>query len=207
MAKPYEYTLFLAYTDEIKKFLVNNVYLKKYPKDENVQVFFATPPMAFAKFLVPVINGANLNPTVSFYLSNIEYVKEQNLNGFTKLPVRQDKKFIYESPFLIYQLTYKINILTTIEREADIIETQILLKTPFNRPHPFKIFNNQWGTIYSQNTSNDTELAPGEAKDKIISRSLDLVIPRSYFPKACEIFDGIIEEISVAYERKNRDKL
>jgi len=202
--KPVEYTLFLNYTDKIKEFLIKNSYLKKYPKEENVQVFFATPPMAFAKFLIPVINGANLNPTISFYLNGIEYLQNENLLGYVEKPIRiSETGFLYLKPHLIYKLIYKVNILTTIEREADILQYQLLTKAPFNRPYPFKIMNNEWGTVYSQSASIDTELIPGEAKDKIISRSLELIIPRAYLPVECEIHDGIIEEINIVYDTSN----
>lgn len=200
MAKPAEFTLFMNYIEKAKEFLTKNAYLKKFPKEENVQVFFASPPVAFAKFLIPVINGANLNPTISLYLSNIEYLSNQNQLGFVSKTVRvNENSFMYVKPHLIYKLTFKINILAGNERDADILQYQLMTKAPFRKPYAFTILN-QWGTLYVENPSIDTDLMPGEAKDRAIVRSLDLVVPRAYLPVESEIYSGIIEEINLNYE-------
>ena len=200
MAKPAEFTLFMNYAEKVKDFLTKNAYLKKFPKEENVQVFFATPPMAFSKFLIPVINGANLNPTISFYLSGIEYLPNQNLLGYVSKNIRVGpQSFMIAKPHIIYKLSFKISILAGNERDDDILQYQLMTRAPFRKPHAFSILD-QWGTLYTENPTLDTDLIPGEAKDRAIARGLDLIIPRAYLPVESEIYDGIIEEINVSYE-------
>ncbi len=63
--------------------------------------------MAFSKFLIPVINGANLNPTISFYLSGIEYLPNQNLLGYVSKNIRVGpQSFMIAKPHIIYKLSF-----------------------------------------------------------------------------------------------------
>jgi hypothetical protein len=201
MAKPVEFELFRNYGKKVKDFLTNHSYLKKYPPNENIQVYYASPPMAFAKYLIPVINGANLNPTIAFYLTGIEYAANENLLGFVKETHRiTETRFMVTKPHLVYKLTFKCNIFVSNELDADKIQYQLLTSAPQNRPFAFSILDNQWGTLMATNPSNDTDIAPGEAKDRFIQRSVDLVIPRAYLPLEYELYDGIIKEINSIYE-------
>ena len=201
MAKPTEYTLFIEYGRKVKKFLKDSLYLSKYGDGaDNVNVEYASPPRAFAKFLVPVINGSNLNPTVAFYLSNIEFLENENLLGFVSEKVRvSDTAFKYIPPPLIYKLTYKVTIMVATETDGDILQYELLSKAKKRRPHAFTV-DGQWATCYAENASNDTNIEPGEIQDKVSRRSLDLVIPRAYLPLDYDLYDGIIKEINIAYE-------
>ena len=201
MAKPTEFTLFIEYGRKIKKFLMENMYLSRYGDGaDNVNVTYASPPRAFAKFLVPVINGSNLNPTVAFYLSNIEYLGNENLLGFVSEKVRvSDTAFKYIPPPIICKLTYKVSIMVANETDGDILQYQILANARKQRPHAFAV-DGQWATCYTENPSNDTNIEPGEIQDKVSRRSVDLVIPRAYLPLDYDLYDGIIREINIAYE-------
>lgn len=199
MAKPSEFTLFLQYGKEVKKYLKNNLYLDRYPEDENVNVFYASPPRAFVKFIVPVINGSTINPVVTFYLAGMEYAQGENLLGFVKETSVSGNTYTEQFAPLIFKLTYKVNIFTSNEIDADILQYQALAKAPVNRPHAFGI-DGQWGTLTAANPSNDTDIQPGEVQDKVSKRSLDLVIPRAYLPVEYVQSRGIIEEINLAYE-------
>lgn len=200
MAEIREFDLFVEYGRMIKKFLLKSVYLTRFPEDQNIQIVYAAPPIAFAKFIVPVINGANLNPTVSFNMTGMEYGQTENLNGFIK-EVRyvQGKQQKTYAP-LVYKLSYKATIMVANEFDADNIQYQIVSSAPFNRPYATKI-DGQWATLYVAGMYNDTSIDVGEAKDKVIRRSVDLVIPRAYLPMGFpEINDKQIEEINLAYE-------
>lgn len=200
MAEIKEFDLFVEYGRMIKRFLQSNVYLTRFPEDQNVQVVYAAPPIAFAKYIVPVINGSNLNPTVSFNISGMEYAQNENLLGFVKETKRVNGKQQKMYAPLVYKLTYKATIMVANEFDADIIQYQIVSSAPFNRPYATKI-DGQWATLYVAGMYNDTSIDVGEGKDKVIRRSVDLVIPRAYLPMGYpEINNKQIEEINLTYE-------
>ena len=204
MSKPSEHPLFVYYGREVKKYIKDNTFISRYgdrPEDA-INVSYASPPRAFVKYLVPVINGSNLNPTITFYLSNIEYVQNENLNGFaTQRTISIDDNTVRYVPApIICKLTYKIMIMVANELDADGIQFQLMAYAPFKRPYAFFV-DGQWATAYATNPSNETNKEPGDIQDKVSRRSLDFVIPRAYLPLDYGISTGLIQDINLQYEK------
>ena len=100
MANNLEHFWFLKYSLAVKTFLKDSLYLKKYPSDKNVSVYYTTPARAFAKFIVPVINGSNLNPTATFYLtSNTPKQGETPVGYFKKYQQSKDNNKVWVGKF------------------------------------------------------------------------------------------------------------
>ena len=204
MAAPSEYNLFVLYGRAVKTFIKNHSFLSRYGErpEDGVNVSYASPPRAFAKYLVPVINGSNLNPTITFYLSGIDYVKEENLNGFVteKKTNRTIGITTYVPAPIICKLTYKVMIMVANELDADVLQYELMANAPFKRPYAFGV-DGQWATGYTDNPTNETNIEPGDIQDKVSRRSLDFIIPRAYLPLDYAIYSGIIQEINLTYEQ------
>jgi hypothetical protein len=192
-----EFELFRLYSKEVKNFLKENLYLSRYPIDENVTVEYATPPRAFVKFLVPVINGGNLNPTVTFYLESMEYLDGENLLGFVRQYRLNGDRYEHVSAPLIYKLNYKAVIMVATPSDGDILQFQLLAAGRKNKKHWSKV-DGQWTEIVSGNPVDETSPEPGEA-DKVYKRSVSVSIPRAYLPMEYVNY-GIIEQINVKLE-------
>jgi hypothetical protein len=206
MSLPSEYNLFVYIGRAVKNYIIKNTHLSRFgdrPED-GINVSYASPPRAFAKFLVPVINGQNLNPTITFYLSNIEYAQGENLLGFaTEKSINLSTKTTTYTPApIICRLTYKIMVMVANELDADILQYQLMAYAPFKRPYAFAI-DGQWATGYIKETSNDTNIEPGDIQDKVSRRSLDFIVPRAYLPLDYGTYTGLINEINLDYEFEN----
>lgn len=192
-----EFELFRLYSKEVKNFLKNHLYLSRYPLNENVQVEYATPPRAFVKFLVPVLNGGNLNPTVTFYLESMEYIENENLLGFNKQRRLNGTKYEHVYAPLIYKLNYKAIIMVANPSDADVLQFQLLAAARKNKKH-WGIVDGQWVEIVVGNPVDDSPVEPGE-NDKVYKRSVTVIIPRAYLPMEF-IESGIIEQVNVKLE-------
>ena len=198
-----EYSLFVLYGRAVKNYIKKNTYLARYgdrPED-GINVSYASPPRAFVKYLVPVINGANLNPTITFYLTNIEYSDKENLLGFATertLNLTNSTATYVPAP-IICKLTYKIMIMVANELDADVLQYQLMANAPFKRPYAFGI-DGQWATGYCTNPTNETNIDPGEVQDKVSRRSLDFIVPRAYLPLDYTTTFGLSSEINLYYE-------
>ena len=53
--------------------------------NDAVQVIYATPPVAFARYSQNTENGQKPGPLISFYLSGIEINPEEQLGGYKEL--------------------------------------------------------------------------------------------------------------------------
>lgn len=193
-----EFESFRLYSKEIKKFLLEHAYLSRYPiGDDNVTIEYATPPRAFVKFLVPVFNGGNLNPTITFYLESMEYGETENLLGFARQYRLVGNKYEHVSAPLIYKLNYKAVIMVANPSDADILLYELLAAARKNKKHFSKV-DGQWVEIVATNPTDDSPVEPGE-NDKVYKRSVILTIPRAYLPMEY-IEYGIIEQINVKLE-------
>jgi len=184
-----EHFLFKDYTSGIKKFLEKTCYLNKLAHDQNVVVFVIQPEKAFVKFLIPIINGTNLNPTITFsYSPTIEYLDGQNILGFVKQRKVKDSFVRYTKPELIYSLIYTVNIFTKTKTQADVLLYQILNEASRNAKSAFKI-DGQWVEIEAINPRDETNILPAEASDVSFQHSVDLKIPRAYLPREYKDYD------------------
>lgn len=194
-----EYPLFKDYTIAVKQFLETVCYLSRLPDNANVAVFPLQPEKAFTKFIIPVINGSNLNPTITFSISpQIQYLDNENNLGFVKQRVIKDSTVKYIKPELLFELIYNVQIFTKTKVQADILIYQILNAANKNRKYSMKT-QGQFVEIEATQPRDETDLMPGEAQDILFKHALDLRIPRAYLPRDYEEYDiggGVAVDIS-----------
>lgn len=202
MANHLEHFWFLPYSIEVKNFLKETLYLSAYPDDKNVSVYYTTPARAFSKFIVPVINGSNLNPTVTFNLVSHQAAPGQMPGGYfekyEKSKINEDVWETLRHP-LPYELNYRVTCWLTRQSDADILMYQAMTAAPFNRKYA-KIVEGQWMDIEVLNVQSESNLEPGEAQDVSIRYGFDIKISRAYLPLNYEEYYGIIKETDVLYD-------
>lgn len=202
MANHLEHFFFLPYSLEVKNFLIENMYLSSRPEDQNVAVFYTTPARAFSKFIVPVINGSNLNPTVTFHLTSHVPAPNQTPGGyFVKYQQSKENEEVWETNRhpLPYELNYRVTMWTTRQSDADILLYQAMTAAPFNRKYA-KIVEGQWMDLEVTNVTDESSLEPGEAQDVSIRYGFDVKVSRAYLPLDYEEYYGIIKETDMFYD-------
>lgn len=202
MAVPVEYFLFKPYLISIKEWLKQNCYLSRLPEDKNVKVEWLTPSKAFVKYVIPAIereNGSLENPLITFYTSSMSKAGNGETPGqWVKLYNRQDNcTIIAQTHPIVYSLSTKITIFTSLQSDMDILLYEIISKTQHKKSAI--LVQNQWCEIGSSDPRDETNTNPPEAQDKIIKYSIDLITPRAYLPIE-PITYGSIEEIEMNYE-------
>lgn len=199
MKNKLEHFLFRNYTKAIKQFLIDACWLSRYPEDENVGVYYTTPPRAFANFIRPAINGKQLNPLVTFDLTSFNHTIESTPNLFVERYVSNDDSTfqVHKGP-IPYELQYRVTIWTHLQSDMDILLYQILSLTPRNRKYAVGV-DTQWAEIYSEGPAKETQLEPGESQDIAHRYGLTLNIPRAYLPLEYTLYRGRIETIDLSY--------
>jgi len=192
MAIVNEHFLFRSYSVAVKKFLIENCYLSRYPKDKNILVSYMTPPRAFVKYVIPIINGAPAQPIISFHLSGYERQGTQSHLGFVKENIYDSETDIVKtvSAPMIHKLTYSLIIYTRLQSDMDVVLYQILIAADPNKKG-VDIVDGQWMEIGATDPRDETTLEPGDAQDKLIRFGLDLYVPRAYLPRAYEEYEAI----------------
>jgi hypothetical protein len=203
--QPVEYSLFRNYHITLKQFLLSKCYLSRYPKDNNVKVEYITPSKAFAKVVLPVINGTVVNPFIGFRLVSIEQASGELPNTFATKYIKTSSGVDYVSREyrhpLVYRLNYGLNIYTSLQSDMDILLYQIMINTQHNKKGVM-LLDGQYVEIGSDTPNDVTQTEPQEAQDKLIKYEITLKIPRAYLPFTTEDHH-IIETIRVNYDLTN----
>lgn len=190
------FPLFLNYHKFVRNFLKESLHLRNLSPDRPLGIHYSTPSRAFAKFIVPVINGSNLNPTVTYYMTSSPPAQNQTPGGYFKMPVREGDSFKMMRNPLPYTLTYRITIWTTRQADSDYLAYQAMTSAPFNHRYA-KMVDGQWGELEVRNLTNETNLEPGDVADKTTRIAFDIYIPRAYLPLSYEEYNGIIKETDI----------
>lgn len=202
MANNLEHYWFIKYSLAVKKFLQDTLYLKKYPEDKNVSVYYTTPSRAFAKFIVPVINGSNLNPTVTFHLTSHTPKQGETPGGyFKKYQQSKDNSKVWEtlSHPLVYELTLRVTVWTTRQSDMDVLMYQAMTAAPFNHKYSC-VVDGQWAELEVKNITSENNMEPGEAQDVSIRYGFEITIPRAYLPLDYEEYYGTIEDTDMVFD-------
>lgn len=198
-----EHFWFMNYSLSVRNFLRKALYLSAYPADKNVEVYYATPPRAFTRFVIPVINGATLHPTITFRLATTERAANQTPNGFAKQSIIiGDNRYREVRHPLVYELNYRATCWVTRQADMDILMYQATVAAPFNRKYAVKV-DGQWAELEVANITDETNLDPGEAQDVSRRFAFDIKIPRAYLPLDYVDHTGIIKRVDISLEDKN----
>lgn len=183
---------FEDYATLVKNAISNVVNDYEMGEQDKPRIIYATPPAAFADFAQDTINGQQPGPLISFYLENIEIDKSNQLGGFKTLLI--DKTYKFRAP-IIARLTYKVTINAIKESQADLLQSQIVMGMPFNRPYAAMI-NGQWATLEASGVENSSSVEIETDNDKISTRSGAIIIDRAYFNYPIQVNTRFIKSIN-----------
>lgn len=122
------YFLFKKYSIEVKRWLEAIFHIPRLDgTNARVNVVYATPERAIAKYVAPLRNKATDIPIIGFYLSSMNYQPEKSSIG-------ENLETIYDKdnnaakrlrPLQTYQLTYSVNIWTRLQHDMDLVLYQL----------------------------------------------------------------------------------
>lgn len=185
-----EHYLFREYSKSVKKWLEDNIYLHRYPKEGNIKVIYGTPEKAWAEFIYPVLNSGALSPNINFHLTEMEYLASENMLGFAKNYVKHNGRNIIVSPPLVYKLTYSATFFTRTQSELDILFYQMVSKAHRNKKAAFMV-DGQWAELLVDSPTYETQMEPPSTEDIVRRGSVKLIIERAYLPLITEQFEQI----------------
>lgn len=187
-----EFVTFEEYATVVKNALENIVHDYNLGSIDEVGVMYATPPVAFADYVQHTVNGQDPGPIVSYYLSGVEIEPEQQLGGFATLLLQKTYKI--RAP-VIARLQYKVTINALKESQADLIQSQIIMAMPFNRPYATKL-NGQWVTMEAKDFENESSVEIEADSDKVATRTGTIVIHRAYFEYPIQVNTRFIQSVN-----------
>ena len=188
------YVTFEEYAKAVKLAIENIVHDNTMTGKDAVEVIYATPPAAFAKWKAKPINGEKPGPLISFYLSAIEMEPSEQLGGYASIWLNGDFKERYKAP-LIARLSYTTTIDAVTESEGDLLQAQLMMAMPFNRPYATMV-NGQWATMEAKECQNLTTIEIEADGDKDSKRQMNIEIPRAYFEYPIQVNDRFIKDIN-----------
>ena len=186
------YKVFEDYAIVVKRALENILHDDNMAREDRVQVIYATPPVAFAKFIQNTQNGEKPGPLVAFSLSGIEIDPSYQMGGWKTLLVNNEYRM--RAP-VIAKLKFKVVINAIKESQADLLNSQIILSMPFHRPYA-TMLNGQWVTMISSDFSNETETEISDGNDKVVKRNCEIEIERAYFDHPIQVNNNFIKKIN-----------
>lgn len=187
-----EYKEFEEYALVVKKSLENILHDYNMSEEDKVQVVYATPPVAFASFIQNTQNGEKPGPLVSFYLSGIEIDPAVQLGGYKSILI--DKTYKFKAP-IIAKLNYKVQINAIQESQADLLQAQVVMAMPFNRPYA-TMLNGQWVTMEAKDFENASSVEIETDQDKASTRTGSIIIDRAYFNYPVQVNTKFINSIN-----------
>jgi hypothetical protein len=194
----FKFNLFRDYNLIVQNALKQICFYDGAGKDQ-VDIMYATPPMAFAKFLNKIQNGSSADPTISFYLKSINMLKEQNGNGWGTLSFVNGMNIKTIRNPQRCSLQYEVTINANSEIDGDWYQAQILLNMPFNRPYT-SMLKEQFVVLYADSPENGSSVEPGDGKDRISKRTLTITIQTAYLDYPIrEVNYGVIKKINTDY--------
>jgi hypothetical protein len=192
------------YSIAIKDFLEKNCNLPDISEDRNLKVVYATPSTAFAKHIIPMINGETTRPIITFTLSGEEGVREISTPyPFFTQPVGTEGDILkYQVP-ISKTLTYKCDLFTTTQTEADTILTQVEVGAWEHRPYYTKV-DGQATEVISKNFVNESVLNPSSGKKKVIHHSFNLIVLKAMIFVVREEKIGTVKKINTYINYKEQ---
>lgn len=187
-----EFVTFEEYANAVMIALENISHDNNMNEKDKVQIIYATPPAAFAKFKSGSVNGQKPGPLISFYLSNIDIEPSEQLGGFASVWV--EKMYRYKAP-IVAKLSYTVTINAIKESQADLLQAQIMMAMPFNRPYATMV-NGQWATMEAKDCQNLTTVEIETDGDKVSKRQLNIEIARAYFDYPIQVNTRFIKSIN-----------
>lgn len=187
------------YGQAIKDFFISTCRLPDVPGERNISIVYATPSTAFAKYIIPMINGESARPVITYSLTG-----EETSNEITAPFQHHDMRTGYREttkyqPPIIKQLTYRCDLFTTTQTEADTLLTQIELSSWEKRPYYTKV-DGQGIEFFSNGFANETVLNPAVGSKKVIHHSFNIVVSRAYIFLTKTEEEGVVETINVVYK-------
>lgn len=187
-----DYKVFEDYAIVVKRALENILHDDNMAREDRVQIIYATPPVAFAKFVQNTQNGEKPGPLVSFSLSGITFNESDQLGGWKTLLVNNEYRF--RAP-VVGKLKFKVVINAIKESQADLLMSQIIISMPFHRPYA-TMLDGQWVTMIASDFASDTDTEISDGNDKVVKRNCEIEIERAYFNHPIQVNSNVIKKIN-----------
>lgn len=187
-----EFNTFEEYATVVKNAIENVTHDYNMGSIDKVDVIYATPPVAFAKYAEDTINGQDPGPLISFYLENIEIEQADQLNPWMRLMI--DKTYKYRAP-IIAKLSYKVTINAVKESQGDLLQSQLVMAMPFSRPYATKL-NGQWVTLEAKYFENSSSIEIETDSDRVSTRTGSIIIDRAYFDYPIQVNNKFIQSVN-----------
>jgi hypothetical protein len=189
----------------IKECLENVLFDHQMADDEKPLVTYATSSIAYAKLQERFANGQNIGPLITFYQSGIDLIQEQQMGAWKWMTVaRETGNYQMRAP-VICSINYTVTISALTERQADMLQTQIMMATPFHRPYYIKL-KGQYVLIQNTEVSNLSSVDVGDNKDRVSQRQIILKIDRAYLDYDYkELYAGTISPSTEAFNYNDED--
>lgn len=180
----------------LKTFLEKHSQLPDVHKDKNTVVIYATPKSAYAKYIIPMINGRTTVPVISFTLTEeSDYEHMGSLYPVYSMRGETEREEIRFRHPIIKSLKYKCDLYTLTIKESDIILTQLEHFSNSRKPYYTKI-DGQGVEYYLKDVTIETVLNPESGNNKIIHNSFTIEVPQAklFLVEKEEI--GIVKEVN-----------
>lgn len=180
----------------LKDFLEKHSQLPDVHKDKNTVVIYATPKSAYAKYIIPMINGRTTVPVISFTLTEeSDYEHMGSLYPVYSMRGETEREEIRFRHPIIKSLKYKCDLYTLTIKESDIILTQLEHFSNSRKPYYTKI-DGQGVEYYLKDVTIETVLNPESGNNKIIHNSFTIEVPQAklFLVEKEEI--GIVKEVN-----------
>ena len=92
-------------------------------------------------------------------------------------------------------MQYEVTINAIKESQGDLLQSQIVMAMPFNRPYATQL-NGQWVTMEAKDFENASTIEIETDKDKTSKRTGIIEIHRAYFDYPIQINDRFIKSIN-----------
>ena len=189
----------------IKECLENVLHDEQMAVDEIPLVTYATSSIAYAKLQERFANGQNIGPLITFYQSGIDLIQEQQMGAWKWMTVTRDTGNYQMRAPVVCSISYTVTISALTERQADMLQAQIMQATPFHRPYYTKL-KGQFVLIETTEVSNLSSVDVGDNKDKVSQRQITLKIDRAYLDYDYkELYAGTISPSMEAFDYNDED--
>lgn len=179
----------------LKSFLEKHSQIPDVHKDKNTTVVYATPKSAYAKYIIPMINGRATVPVISFTLTEeTDYPNVGSMYPVYSMKGDTEREELRFRHPIMKSLKYKCDLYTLTIRESDTILTQLEHFSNARRPYYTKV-DGQGVEYYLKDITIETVLNPESGNNKIIHNSFTIEVPQAklFLVEKEEI--GIVKEI------------
>lgn len=187
-----------GYSLALVNFLRDTCSLPGTEDDKNTLVYFATPNTAFAKYILPMINGKTIRPVITV-APPTEEISDMITSPYVYYNVKGDtnrKSYKFNYP-IIKELTYNCLLFSVTMEQADLMLMKLEASSNKYKPYCVRI-GNRTAEYYVDGITFDSNINTGSGETKVIQYSFTVKVPRAVIFTAEENTNtAIVKDINV----------